>query len=63
MPTNIHAEADTAAALFGGSTEREAFEQTARVRADEPQTAPLLTATLSTWTAPIIVTVTICSAC
>lgn len=59
--TNRSNNSDLAAELFGASTEREAFEQTARERTDEPQTAGALT--LTTWTIPILITVTICSPC
>jgi hypothetical protein len=48
------------AALFGGEAEREEFERSARHRADEPQTAPLLTLTTAT---PTTVTITICMGC
>ncbi len=52
---------DGATELFGTSTDRETFERAARDRADEPQTAGALV--LTTLTIPIIITVSICSAC
>ncbi|MGH2589029.1 MAG: hypothetical protein ACRDJE_29245 [Dehalococcoidia bacterium] len=45
--TNRSHNRDRIAELFGASAERDAFEQTARERADEPQTAPFIIITVA----------------
>lgn len=57
MRTDIRKQEDTAAELFGGSTERTEFERSARDRADEPQTAGCYSIIVATIVGTIITTI------
>ncbi len=59
MRTDLRTHVDTVVELFGGSAERIEFERSARDRANEPQTAVLLTPQVTT----ITLTLTICLSC